>query len=128
MSKRNLYIIGGIVVFLVLAVGHNFTAPFWTAQFTKAEAKRMIKASLPEQAFPEFSHLKGYFGKVCGDINVMNGRGGYSGPERFVWEKFGGITLQPPVDRYASPEERKSQEEDAQEWMDSYAECIAKGW
>ncbi len=87
----------------------------------------MITASLPERASVKFTNLKDRFGRVCGEIDVTNDRGGYSGPERFIWEEFGGITLQPEVDRSAPPEERKSQEEDAQAWMDKYSECVAIG-
>ncbi len=40
MSKRNMYIFGGIAAFLMLAVGYWFTAPYWTAMRHKAEAKK----------------------------------------------------------------------------------------
>ena len=80
ISKRNLYIIGGIVVFLALAVGYWFTAHLWTAMRVKAEAKRLIVASLPERASAEFQNLKATLvGNVCGEISITNDRGGYTG-------------------------------------------------
>lgn len=54
MTKRNPYIMGGIAVFLTLAVGYWFTAPYWSAMRTKAEAKRLIVASLPDGRQPSF--------------------------------------------------------------------------
>lgn len=122
MSKRNLFIIGGIVVFLALAAGFWFGAPIVFAMSAKAEAKQMIVASLPDRTSVEFRNLKAtYIKLVCGEIRVTNGRGGYTEFEQFVWQKTGGIELKPVVT--PGEELTPAQKIDIEFWHERYSDC-----
>ncbi|MBP2160266.1 MULTISPECIES: hypothetical protein [Asticcacaulis] len=127
MSKRNMYIAGGLAAFLALAVGYWFTAHLWTAMRVKSEAKRLIVASLPEKTAVEFQDLKAYTSfTVCGQISIANGRGGYTGFEPFIWQKVGGVELMPKVE--AGSDEESSQRSDLAFWQDRYSSCMAEGY
>ncbi len=127
MTKRNLFIVGGVAAFLVLAVGYWFTAHLWTAMRVKAEAKRLIVASLPERASAEFQNIKATLvGNVCGEISITNDRGGYTGFQSFYWRRVGGVELKPEVivgSDFEQLDKRK-----LESWQDNYDRCMARGY
>jgi hypothetical protein len=127
MTKRNLYIAGGVAAFLALAVGYWFTAHLWTAMRVKAEAKRLIIASLPERASAEFRNVKVTLtDNVCGEISLTNDHGGYTGFQPFYWRRIGGVELKPEVERGSDNE--SWQKSTLESWQDMYSTCMAEGY
>jgi hypothetical protein len=127
MTKRNLYIAGGVAAFLALAVGYWFTAHLWTAMRVKAEAKRLIIASLPERASAEFRNVKVTLtDNVCGEISLTNDHGGYTGFQPFYWRRIGGVELKPEVNHGSDGE--RLDKMDLEFWQADYDTCMANGY
>ncbi len=125
MSKRNL-IIGGGVIFLVLVAAWWFGIGPLNVALAKGEAKKLIIASLPERASVEFRNLKGYYtDRICGEINVTNGQGGYRGFEPFIWERIGGVELKPEIETGSDLESVQKLEQEF--WERKYSDCMANG-
>ncbi len=121
-----MYIIGAVAVFLALVVGYWFTAHLWTAMRVKAEAKRLIVASLPERASAEFQNLKDYGDDVCGEISITNDRGGYTGFRPFYWRGIGGVELKPEVVLGSAFEDLDKTK--LESWQGQYDRCMAEGF